>query len=904
MPAPSRSLTQPRALALSLPLALALATFGLGAVAWAADPPECDGSSPAATPTGNADDTCVRDTPVGTFSPEIKWQWTTNTIDSGYDDIMTTPMVGNLTDDNGDGLIDADDTPDIIFTAFSGGAYSSAGRLVAISGDDGSEIFSIASAGGVTIPASGGVAIGDLEGDAIPDICVAGYNATLLCMENDGTYKWSVSGSASIYGFPAIADMDGDGQSEVIFGASVYDTDGTLLGTGAYGTGGYGNGYRSAAVDWDGDGQLEVVAGNAVYEVDGTAIMTTSGYDGPVAVGDFDEDGLPDLVTAYYGVVYVYLNDGSLYFSTVADSSTTGGGAPTVADFDGDGLGIATKYYYTVIDDDGSLLWQASIHDYSSQVTSSSVFDFDGDGAAEVLMADENDLFVFDGSTGTVKYDFTDHASGTLFEYPVIADVDKDGAADIILASNDYAFSGTNGITVLSDSSWQPARPVWNQFTYHITNVENDLSIPAGEEDNWLSWNNFRAGGTVLGPSDWLVDLGVGSDLSGDGTDTSPATCVSNCAPEQVDVWVPVTNNGLVTASGYTLTFSWDDGTVVDSVVETVDIASGEGTVLGPYTFVQADWGTGDLWVTLSDPASTDECDSTDNRIDLGAWPITYEDLDGDGSVGGVCPEDCDDSNADAFPGNSETWYDGVDEACDGGSDYDADGDGYDSDAYGGTDCDDSDDSVYPGAYDDPYDAVDADCDGVNDSDGDGLSDGEELDLGTDPTNPDTDGDGLSDGDEVMVYGTDPLLADTDGDGCGDGDELAAGTDPLLADTDGDGVGDCDELAAGTDPLDSDSDDDGLSDGDEASWGTDPLLADTDGDGLTDGDEVSVYETDPLDSDTDDDGLSDGDEVNTTDTDPNDADTDDDGLSDGDEVNTYDTDPNDADTDDGGKSDG
>ncbi|MEM9000242.1 MAG: Calx-beta domain-containing protein, partial [Bacteroidota bacterium] len=41
------------------------------------------------------------------------------------------------------------------------------------------------------------------------------------------------------------------------------------------------------------------------------------------------------------------------------------------------------------------------------------------------------------------------------------------------------------------------------------------------------------------------------------------------------------------------------------------------------------------------------------------------------------------------------------------------------------------------------------DC--VIDTDNDGLTDGEEMDLGTDPNNPDTDGDGLTDGEEVLV---------------------------------------------------------------------------------------------------------------------------------------------------------
>jgi outer membrane protein OmpA-like peptidoglycan-associated protein len=66
------------------------------------------------------------------------------------------------------------------------------------------------------------------------------------------------------------------------------------------------------------------------------------------------------------------------------------------------------------------------------------------------------------------------------------------------------------------------------------------------------------------------------------------------------------------------------------------------------------------------------------------------------------------------------------------------------------------------------------------DTDGDGLSDGDEvLQYETDPLNPDTDGDGLTDFEEVMEFNTDPLNPDTDGDGFSDGQEIEMNTDPL-----------------------------------------------------------------------------------------------------------------------------
>jgi len=154
---------------------------------------------------------------------------------------------------------------------------------------------------------------------------------------------------------------------------------------------------------------------------------------------------------------------------------------------------------------------------------------------------------------------------------------------------------------------------------------------------------------------------------------------------------------------------------------------------------------------------------------------------------------------------------------------------------------------------------------GGSDADGDGLTKSEELELGTDPNNPDTDGDGLWDGDEVRKYFTNPLNPDTDGDGLTDGDEvLKYMTDPLNPDTDGDGLNDGDEvLKYKTDPLKTDTDGDGLSDGDEVlRYKTNPLMKDTDGDGLTDYEEIMTHKTDPLIVDTDGGSVGDGVEVN------------------------------------------
>ena len=63
------------------------------------------------------------------------------------------------------------------------------------------------------------------------------------------------------------------------------------------------------------------------------------------------------------------------------------------------------------------------------------------------------------------------------------------------------------------------------------------------------------------------------------------------------------------------------------------------------------------------------------------------------------------------------------------------------------------------------------------DADSDGLTDSEETQIGTDPTDADSDDDGLTDGEETAL-GTDPLLFDSDADGVSDGQEVNTGTDP------------------------------------------------------------------------------------------------------------------------------
>ena len=79
---------------------------------------------------------------------------------------------------------------------------------------------------------------------------------------------------------------------------------------------------------------------------------------------------------------------------------------------------------------------------------------------------------------------------------------------------------------------------------------------------------------------------------------------------------------------------------------------------------------------------------------------------------------DCDDTDATIFAA-TEIWYDGTDQDCDAGSDFDQDGDGEDPDQHGGTDCDDTNSAINTFADDGVVnvDGIDDNCNGIADED-------------------------------------------------------------------------------------------------------------------------------------------------------------------------------------------
>ena len=598
---------------------------------------------------------CAYDpTPVDiVFAPEVEWEWAPTDGDHPFNEVMMTPVVGNLTDDNGDGLINDNDTPDVVFAAYRNPSYGATyGALVMLSGDDGSELLyqtTITLAdGSIDYPSSrAGVALADIDSDGTPEACFTTALNRLICMTAAGSVTlvgsapsdWS---SNTFQGAKlSIADMDGDGSPEIAAGRAVYNADGTLRFVGVGDNGGPAYMGSSFMADLYGDGTMELIAGSTVYDHTG-ATLWDSGDDGFAGIADFNLDGSAELVVIHNRALSIYDSNGSVLvnqsFAADCGSAAYCGGPPTLADFDGDGLpeiGVSGAYSYTVWDFDfstGSLtqLWQNATQDASSGATGSSVFDFEDDGIAEVVFADEERFYVWRGTDGSDQLgsaglDPEQHASGTGLEYPSLADVDNDGSTEIILASNRLWESagttdwfGVRSIGSGSGDAWAGSRPVWNQHAYHMANIEDDLSVPSPQDQSWTANNTFRAAQNTS------IDDIPGAPQS-DLVVMEAFDWCQDCDENTIEIWFGVANQGLEDAAATTASFVNVDGVLMD--VDLPALASGASTVVGPVVLpmgaMQSNLNGLELIVDV--PDSEDECDETNNSSDRLSITISSE---------------------------------------------------------------------------------------------------------------------------------------------------------------------------------------------------------------------------------------------------------------------------------------
>lgn len=483
---------------------------------------------------GARDTTCTRDVRPGVFAPAVQCRFSEAPAGDPFPEhlhVLSTPMVADLRiyraspddparpsiiavfDDGADG---GSELPTGVIRILDGRtcaqqavitaqltSHSSPVAVGDLDGDGTLEIVAFKAGGGLVAfrweraapaPDAGApvdVAPSDDAADATPDVPPpmppAGRWVVMWRSSRDGAPFDPTGGG---WAGPTLADIDGDGRTEVLRHGMVFSGQ-----TGAY-IGGesarmqlqsYSAGGFSVVQDVDEDGTPELVTGDGVFLwAPATRAWSRAPWstrsnctgngcaEGHVAVadfGDFSSPRFPDprspeIAVVSRGYVRIDTLEGRTVFGPVALPGGGTGGPPTVADFDGDGfaeVAAAGARAYSVFDPDcgvpsasrvgarcptmttDGVLWSRESQDMSSNVTGSTSFDFEGDGRVEAVYADECFARVYDGRNGTVLFS-QHHSSCTWYENPVVADVDGDFRAEIVVGSNFNCGSTTTGI--------------------------------------------------------------------------------------------------------------------------------------------------------------------------------------------------------------------------------------------------------------------------------------------------------------------------------------------------------------------------------------------------------------------------------------------------------------------------
>ena len=332
-----------------------------------------------------------------------------------------------------------------------------------------------------------GLLAGDLTGDAKPEIVALNCDSNTLTVyvnNGDGTFQAGISynnnGDQDQYPYSAaIGDMNGDGKNDIVVANEETADVSVFLGDGtgalkveplSYDVGGFAW-EQPLVADFNGDGLMDVVESDDEYNLvylqgygDGS-LWAAPSYDLPnsfsgyaytysVATGDFNGDGIPDVVVgqAYnYGstgvTVYLAKGDGSFY-PGVSYGASDRMGYVAVADFNGDGkLDIAaTDSQGGVVqiflgNGDGTFSiggtypTDAGEGPYPQNVVTG---DFNHDGVIDLAIANEDTgsvgvlLGVGDGTFATaVSYALEGYSPQTI----TAADLNGDGFVDLAVTA-------------------------------------------------------------------------------------------------------------------------------------------------------------------------------------------------------------------------------------------------------------------------------------------------------------------------------------------------------------------------------------------------------------------------------------------------------------------------------------
>ena len=383
----------------------------------------------------------------------------------------------------------------------------------ALNGIDGSELWDY-SQGAIKADATYSPAAADFDGDGIVEIVVASRwpnesgNSIISVIDNQGVIKKQITKANApdweTVGNIDIADINNDGSLEFTLGNAVYNYD-----TGALFEFNVNWSPSSIMFDSNNDGAQEIFARGQLHDNNG-AVLWEYGQESELwfsSVADIDSDGQPEVILSVpYSISetdmirLVALEPNGNVKWEVDTGSIAGGGAQAISNFLGSkNLGIVYAGYNAVsmFDKDGQLIWSVPNKDSSGRI-GVSAYDFNGDGIDEVIVQDHLTVRVLNGLNGEVLSTVA-NSTASLWEYPIVVDLAGDNNAELITVSNnhDSRYSINNGVTVYgaADNSkpWKNATRIWNQHSYHQTNINQNGTVPTVELPSWLNNNSYRS---------------------------------------------------------------------------------------------------------------------------------------------------------------------------------------------------------------------------------------------------------------------------------------------------------------------------------------------------------------------------------------------------------------------------
>ena len=290
--------------------------------------------------------------------------------------ISQTPVAGGNIASEVAGDFNGDGIPDLALL-WNANTFNSPPYSITILFGNGKGSFTAGPTTAVTGAQSyASVSAGDWNGDGKTDLIILSYNGssisyvTSLLGNGDGTFGAPQTGVAFnqgavggdvILGSIVTADFNGDGKVDLAIVGDYVSTggitvllgngDGTFTAAGANLAPNQGFGVVATG-DFNGDGILDLVAANYfepggatifLGKGDGTFVpsatpLTIDSFTKSMVVGDFNADGVLDLAIGYSSGVNIFLGKGDGTFQQTAQNSVSGSGISLVAgDFNQDG---------------------------------------------------------------------------------------------------------------------------------------------------------------------------------------------------------------------------------------------------------------------------------------------------------------------------------------------------------------------------------------------------------------------------------------------------------------------------------------------------------------------------------------------------------------------------------------